>query len=174
MNSSLNHVNAFAPHLAIRKHLLRLLPCLASTEPLEDYQYDDLCPRRATPESLDAGLGARGSATIPESIWAELSLPPTLPRLSTYSSRFCSVDPLMLLHTLSRDGFLFPVPPQPGIPIFTLYKTVTQARLIADARAFNRLWPKPPSFSLPNFASLLPALAKASYFFVKIDVKNFF
>ena len=175
LNSCLRHVEGFAPHLNLRSLFLELLPHLSGPVPQEDYLYDAVAARRpATPASIAAGLGARGNATIPEFIWLELNLPLSLPSLPVHPPRCSSLDSLMFLHTLTRDEYIFPVPSQPGIPIFTLYKTRTQARLIADARAFNTLWHKPSSFSLPNFAALLPALAKATHYFVKLDVKNFY
>ena len=152
--------------MQVRTLLIPLLPLLSSPADQVDSLYDGVPPRRpATPASIDAGLGAQGNALIPEFIWTDLNLPSALPRLSTHPPRFCSLDSFMFLHTLVRDGFLCPLPPQPGIPVFTTYKTPVQARLIADARAFNRLWGKPPSFALPNFSALLPALARATYYF---------
>jgi len=122
VNAALSHVDAFAPQLRPRQLLLEILPLLHSPVTLEDSLSDSTRTHRpATLASLGAGLGARGKVIIPKAIWDELKLPPTLPHLSTHNTRLCTFDSLVMLHTICRDGFLFPIDPQPGIPIFTLY-----------------------------------------------------
>ena len=78
------------------------------------------------------------------------------------------------MQALVRDGYCFTFPLQSGMPVFTLYKTDTQARLIADARVFNKLWPKPPTFVLPSFSALMTALIREVFYFIKIDIENCF
>ena len=74
---------------------------------------------------------------------------------------------------VAREGFITPTTPQGASPAFVTAKTDTKARLIMDLRSYNKLFPRPPRFRLPQLAMLLD-LAPCSLWFVKLDVANFY
>ena len=78
-----------------------------------------------------------------------------------------------MLDTLATAGLVTPSLSPHGSPCFAVYKTAVKARLIADMRQYNTLWPRPPPFSLPSLDLLLNTTLPALYF-IKIDISNFY
>ena len=79
-----------------------------------------------------------------------------------------------MLHRLADDGLIFSIPPQPAAPAFVTAKTPEKARLLVDLRVLNKVWPKPPSFRLPQLSQLLALPHAAKLYFAKLDISNFF
>ena len=63
---------------------------------------------------------------------------------------------------------------QHATPCFAIYKSQTKARLIFDMRAYNKVFPRPPPFSLPAMSQLLKSGPLSRFWFAKVDVQNCF
>ena len=148
-NRCLQHLSTMIPPTSLTATLKTLIPLMAQLR-MEDSMSGDNRPRRlATPHSIANGLGPRGSVVVPIGIWNTFSLPHAIPALASTQLPHASRDGHALMLSLLRDGYCDRLPPQPGMPVVTLY----------NARTFNEQWCKTPSFSLPSFSRLLTALA---------------
>ena len=146
---------------------LRRAPPTGSLEPPDSDSPPGGRPHREpTPESLQRGLGPRGYVNVPDVVWLKLNLPPSLPTLQYTHAPYSrhTTQTVAFLRTLAKHSFCFETYPQPGSLVFTTYKSGTQARLIADMRTYNLLWPRPLHliYQVQPLCSLTPTFLPCS------------
>ena len=125
-------------------------------------------PTRKTPPQ---SLGACGSAQLPWPLWTYLNLPPELPAHPPGAgSRSPDVD--TFLGHLARSKLVSPSCAPFGAPCFIKPKSATKMRFLVDLRAYNKLWPRPPGFSLPNLANMPCRAGGAPLHYTKLDLQN--